>query len=562
MITTVHIKVNANAPSLPLAPFALFEGSALTVKVEGVPRPVGKQKVDAVSVAVKNAEGETQSVAAVLSGGLWTATFEGSHFASSGFVGKGVTVIADGTDEHGDAVEGWILGKGDLMVMEADGTVRPGEVVDEVRWYDVAPESPRKGDVAPVNGTISLWDGEEWRVLGGGSTTVSWGDIEGDLADQGDLASELARKLSTSAKLSDLHDESGNPTTENKVMLKTDGGLESQTKVYNGTITLDHLSEDFVAYDYNGDPYLSKPPTGAWKGPFGPFPESTNNYSFFVPSSYDDPTTESETVAEWCIWINGSNASLMYRATAAASLGSINQASFASQSASEPAPYAIVGQAFFTRASTTQTKTFATTEAVSGKLDKSGGEMTVPIEGGYKIKFVGGTSGQNDGVAIVDSTGRVVVLLGVQSGQLCVVAPNFYGGAFDGTKYSISGGYTTLESGKITQSGHSLLLPTVSGTFALLNNILALCQPFSATKSGGYAVGEFCSRLDGDTLKLYQCTTTHTGAWNAAHFAERDVASLFSIANTALAATIKALAAPKQDSDGNYYFEVETEEEA
>lgn len=65
--------------------------------------------------------------------------------------------------------------------------------------------------------------------------------------------------------------------------------------------------------------------------------------------------------------------------------------------------------------------------------------------------------------------------------------------------------------------------------------ILRFVPEFRNNKPGGYAVGEFCTHLydDGETLLLYQCTTAHTGAWDAAHFTARDVSALFSIDNSA-----------------------------
>lgn len=75
--------------------------------------------------------------------------------------------------------------------------------------------------------------------------------------------------------------------------------------------------------------------------------------------------------------------------------------------------------------------------------------------------------------------------------------------------------------------------------FAFVYDILQLCQPFDAWKTGGYAVGEFCSYLDGGTLRLYQCTTAHTGEWIAAHFAARDVSALFTSANSALMGVVR-----------------------
>ncbi len=53
-------------------------------------------------------------------------------------------------------------------------------------------------------------------------------------------------------------------------------------------------------------------------------------------------------------------------------------------------------------------------------------------------------------------------------------------------------------------------LPDITGKADMTN----LVPAFNASKSGGYAVDEMCSK-DG---AIYKCTTAHTGAWDASHF--------------------------------------------
>lgn len=56
----------------------------------------------------------------VLAGGVWVGTIEGSQ--ASGTCTNGYTVIADGIDENGNHVRGYVLGRGDVEILKEDGT--------------------------------------------------------------------------------------------------------------------------------------------------------------------------------------------------------------------------------------------------------------------------------------------------------------------------------------------------------------------------------------------------------------------------------------------------------
>ena len=502
------------------------------------------------------------------------------------------------------------------------------------------------------------------------------------------LVDALASKLDKSSKISDLHDEDGTPTADNRLELLGTGKLQSKTKVQTGwgTIRLDHLSDAFVAYDYNGDPYLSTPPLGEWKGPFGPFSMST---VYYVPESEPDPTSDAEaTAGKWCLFKNSTQWNLMYSQSAYAPIPSIEAAEFTNDSASDPAPYAIVGHAYFTREPVTETQTrkFAETTDIikqsqvteqtpdgkaadakdlkaqlagkrgkydlsvydawdytpwssvipgeyklykktgldprwyvdhrdgvasewseigygnapggdpmkfsmhttisgfdtiryveisrtgksqddsiarlsdipalaapsstatdaqaakakstwslvwgaltalptgftslydwcvsqlAGKLDLSGGEMTMQIAGGLKLKFFGGTEGEKDGIMFVDENDQAAAGLGVALGRLCVFGVGFY---LDGTT-GLEIGDTVYSKGSIQRQGSNIVIPLKSGTLALLSDILARIAPtYSATSA--YAIGAKVVYNGA----LYTCKTaipTGGETWNAAHW--------------------------------------------
>ena len=56
----------------------------------------------------------------VLVGGVWVGTVEGSPTAGS--CTNGYTVLADGVDENGNPVSGYVLGRGDVEILKEDGT--------------------------------------------------------------------------------------------------------------------------------------------------------------------------------------------------------------------------------------------------------------------------------------------------------------------------------------------------------------------------------------------------------------------------------------------------------
>ena len=64
---------------------------------------------------------KTQKTAqCVLVGGVWVGTIEGS--SATGSYTNGYTVLANGTDENGNPVSGYVLGRGDVEILKEDGT--------------------------------------------------------------------------------------------------------------------------------------------------------------------------------------------------------------------------------------------------------------------------------------------------------------------------------------------------------------------------------------------------------------------------------------------------------
>ncbi len=161
MIGTLKIKVHAASPNIPLTPCYAVAGSPSSIRVVDVPRAIGAWAITAVRVIVNYPDNTIVTANCVQTAGVWVGTIAGC--AASGSVsGSGVVVAADGTDENGNAVTGYILGKGDLYVISADGTVVYDGTRYNVHLCDSQPGTPHKGDLYDADGVWKLYNGTAW----------------------------------------------------------------------------------------------------------------------------------------------------------------------------------------------------------------------------------------------------------------------------------------------------------------------------------------------------------------------------------------------------------------
>jgi hypothetical protein len=168
MIRPIDIRLNAAHPELPLLEAVTFTGSPSTVLVRGVPPNCGRWAITAVFVAATFPDGSTTTRAAVQSAnGVWVATLPAT--ARSGRTANGLRVLADGIDENGEAVTGYILGVADFAVASLDVTPapEPGETSWQMLYFDAVPSTLRKGDVAKVDGVLKLYNGTAWEAFAG-----------------------------------------------------------------------------------------------------------------------------------------------------------------------------------------------------------------------------------------------------------------------------------------------------------------------------------------------------------------------------------------------------------
>lgn len=158
MIGTIDITVNAEHPNVPLAPVFSWRGSASRINVEGVPSLCGSWYVSAVSIAVSTPDGKTTTYpCARTCNGIWSATIEATD--APGKSANGITITAK--DEAG---KDYVLGRGDLYILDGDAIPSPGDVSWTVRLMDAKPENPKDGDAYfDGDGTLLVYSGGVWR---------------------------------------------------------------------------------------------------------------------------------------------------------------------------------------------------------------------------------------------------------------------------------------------------------------------------------------------------------------------------------------------------------------
>lgn len=161
MIRPIDIKLNAAHPELPLVEATTFTGAPSSVFIRGVPKAVGNWSITAVSVAVTYPDNTTTARAAVESAeGVWVATIPGT--ATSGRTAAGFKIMADGIDENGAAVTGYVLGFADFSVLSFTPVPAPGGTFYLLRYFDQAPATPKEGDAAKIDGVLKFYNGSAW----------------------------------------------------------------------------------------------------------------------------------------------------------------------------------------------------------------------------------------------------------------------------------------------------------------------------------------------------------------------------------------------------------------
>ena len=164
MIGVVDVEIQAKYPSMPLDPMQAYANSPSSIRLRNVPKRIGDWCIRSVNVTAAYPDGSIKSADCVLVGGVWVGTIEGT--STTGRTEKGYTVYASGTDENGNAVNGYVLGKGDIEILESDGTVVPGKSLAYVHLLSADSVGEKDGDLwRDLSGTWRIQqDGEAWLI--------------------------------------------------------------------------------------------------------------------------------------------------------------------------------------------------------------------------------------------------------------------------------------------------------------------------------------------------------------------------------------------------------------
>ena len=165
MITTQEVKVQAQNPSMPLNPFTAFKSSPSSIRVLDVPKKIGLWNITSVQIQVTYPDSHIVSKECVRTGNVWVGTLEGT--SSVGSVCKGYQITASGVDEDGNEISGYVLGVGDVVIMELNGSIYPSESADYIRIFDEQPTNPKKGDAYLDGIALMVYDGNTWTKVGG-----------------------------------------------------------------------------------------------------------------------------------------------------------------------------------------------------------------------------------------------------------------------------------------------------------------------------------------------------------------------------------------------------------
>lgn len=198
MIRTIDICLNAAHPEIKLPEATTFVGSPSAVNVRGIPPALGSWKITQVRLSAVWPDGEVENVAATRTGaGVWTATLRGCD--TSGRVSEGLLVIADGTDEAGAPVTGYVLAVSDIAVYTRDLTIDAGDRYWYLKLFETEPETPHEGDAYFSSGVLMVYDGTRWvSISGGGAVDPTLDPTSSNAVANSAVCGGLDGKLSTS----------------------------------------------------------------------------------------------------------------------------------------------------------------------------------------------------------------------------------------------------------------------------------------------------------------------------------------------------------------------------
>ena len=183
MIGQLTVNISAKDPTRKCETFRAFVGSPSNVRIVGVPSSLGNWNIQTVYFTVNYPDNRSVSKTCKKGVGVYVATIEGSTIPGKSLLGY--TVTADGVDENGQPVTGYVLGKGDVEIVDADATLTPGETTYYIHLLQSRPETPHKGDAYVDGGVWWFYNGSAWITLGGTFAGNGWAQYPQSLGGDG-----------------------------------------------------------------------------------------------------------------------------------------------------------------------------------------------------------------------------------------------------------------------------------------------------------------------------------------------------------------------------------------
>ena len=201
MIGTIEVFPQAHSPDFPLDTLKSFVNSPSSIRVRNVPRKVGNWCITNVFATIAYPDNTVKTVECVLTGGIYVATFDGCSV--TGKVENGLTISANGKDENDNVVTGYVLGKGDVDIMDARDSVNPSKTVYYIHLLEDEPDVPMDGDMYKKDGNYVVYQNGVENQLG-----ISQENMESYVDQKVEEAvEEMEGKIPT--KTSDLENDSG-----------------------------------------------------------------------------------------------------------------------------------------------------------------------------------------------------------------------------------------------------------------------------------------------------------------------------------------------------------------
>ena len=224
MIGTIDIRCNAHHPNLAIQPLYTFVASPSNVRVADVPKKIGDWKITEVFVQAIYPDNTVQNIKSVLVGGVWVATIPAC--SRNGTVQNGFTIVANGIDENGNEVNGYVLGKGDIYVLENDEVVKPDSKSYVMRLLESEPDEPKQGDVFKFDDTWKVYNDDKWDELS--KATIEWSDISA--AVSANISSDIERIGSLENDVAGLSNSLSDYYVKNETSSDVELDAEFQTK--------------------------------------------------------------------------------------------------------------------------------------------------------------------------------------------------------------------------------------------------------------------------------------------------------------------------------------------